>query len=116
MSIEQDLQNDRRLVEESVGLAARSKQFLKNVLNTGILTAATNLGKTIVDTAEHVAHGGNALTSAAIALDRWRLCENCEHIDRLTSQCHLCSCYMPGKVHVSQAYCPKGLWMPVTMS
>lgn len=41
--------------------------------------------------------------------NRLEICNSCPEL-RLTNQCAQCGCFMPAKVKLLHATCPKGLW------
>lgn len=54
----------------------------------------------------------NAYTEYAdetTAENRLKVCEECPHL-MVTKQCSECLCFMPAKVKLLHAVCPKGLW------
>ena len=43
------------------------------------------------------------------AAARFAKCVTCPNLQK--GWCDLCVCYMPAKVEVNNAFCPKGLWL-----
>ncbi len=44
------------------------------------------------------------------AIDRMKLCLQCEHFFKPTRQCKKCGCFMPIKVRLSGSSCPVKKW------
>lgn len=49
-----------------------------------------------------------------VADARYDECKACDDFQRLTRTCGICHCVMKVKVHLADAYCPKGVWGAVT--
>lgn len=45
-----------------------------------------------------------------IAVDRMKICLQCEHFFKPTKQCKKCGCFMPIKVRLRSHKCPVGKW------
>lgn len=50
---------------------------------------------------------------AAVAHERYDMCEQCPEFINLTKQCKKCGCFMPAKTKVPHAFCPLNKWGPV---
>ena len=50
------------------------------------------------------------IVGAAVADQRYAICQSCEDFLTLTKQCRLCLCLMPLKVKWDKAECPAGKW------
>ena len=44
------------------------------------------------------------------AVDRMKICLQCEHFLKLTKQCKKCGCFMIIKTRLPNATCPIGKW------
>jgi len=44
------------------------------------------------------------------AIDRMKMCLQCDHFFEPTRQCKKCNCFMPIKVRLVDASCPVGKW------
>jgi hypothetical protein len=44
------------------------------------------------------------------AIDRMKMCLQCEHFFKPTRQCKKCGCFMPIKVRLKGSSCPVGKW------
>ena len=44
------------------------------------------------------------------AIDRMKLCLQCDQFFKPTRQCKKCGCFMPLKVRMSEQKCPIGKW------
>jgi hypothetical protein len=42
--------------------------------------------------------------------ERAKICNECEHLNKLISQCRKCGCWMPAKTRLNWAECPIGKW------
>lgn len=49
--------------------------------------------------------------SLETAKNRYETCKQCDFFNSTTRQCKDCLCFMPGKVTLSFAKCPKGKWL-----
>ena len=45
-----------------------------------------------------------------IAVDRMKICLQCEHFFKATKQCKKCGCFMPIKVRLPGLHCPVDKW------
>jgi hypothetical protein len=43
-------------------------------------------------------------------LERAKICNECEHLNKVLSQCRKCGCWMPAKTRLNWAECPIGKW------
>lgn len=50
------------------------------------------------------------LTADELAVERIKVCEECEHFAHLARQCKLCWCFCDLKTKVAEAQCPAGKW------
>ena len=50
------------------------------------------------------------LASEEVSLDRLNICENCEHLIKISRQCGKCFCFVDGKTKLENADCPIGKW------
>jgi hypothetical protein len=48
--------------------------------------------------------------SEEFAAERMDICNGCEFLVKLTSQCKKCGCFMPLKTKLENAVCPIGKW------
>jgi hypothetical protein len=44
------------------------------------------------------------------AIERMKICIQCEHFWKFTKQCALCKCFMPVKVRLPGQVCPIKKW------
>jgi len=44
------------------------------------------------------------------AVDKMKICLQCEHFFKLTRQCKKCGCFMPAKVRMPGQKCPIDKW------
>ena len=44
------------------------------------------------------------------AVDKMKICLQCEHFFKPTKQCKKCGCFMPVKVRIPRLHCPVGKW------
>lgn len=44
------------------------------------------------------------------AVDRMKICLQCEHFLKITKQCKKCGCFMPIKTRMPQQKCPVDKW------
>lgn len=52
----------------------------------------------------------NLNVPAEVARQRLDICHACEEFRPVSRLCKVCHCFMPGKVHINMANCPKGKW------
>lgn len=50
------------------------------------------------------------LSSEELATERMKVCVECEHFARFSTQCRLCWCFLDLKTKVLNAECPAGHW------
>ena len=43
-------------------------------------------------------------------LERAKICNECEHLNKVLGQCRKCGCWMPAKTRLNWAECPIGKW------
>lgn len=58
-------------------------------------------------------NSGQSEVSDRIFLDRINICKNCEHFNRLLTQCRECGCFLYIKARWSTEECPLGRWKRV---
>lgn len=46
---------------------------------------------------------------------RYKICETCEHFEHHTKICKDCWCFMPAKVKIAIAECPKDKWSSINI-
>lgn len=55
------------------------------------------------------------LVSDDIQEHRLSICNDCEHLFKLTGQCKLCGCFTKAKTHIAQSSCPIKKWLPIVV-
>jgi uncharacterized Fe-S radical SAM superfamily protein PflX len=45
-----------------------------------------------------------------ISSNRLNICENCEHLIKITRQCSKCFCVVDAKARLRSSTCPEGKW------
>lgn len=51
------------------------------------------------------------LVSPEIKEKRWKICQDCNHLYRPTSNCKLCGCFMQIKTGLAGQKCPINKWL-----
>jgi hypothetical protein len=51
-----------------------------------------------------------ALPPTSESARRYAICKACPELLKLFRTCRACGCFMPGKVKLPQAKCPRGNW------
>ena len=54
--------------------------------------------------------GDKPVTKKMSAAERYKICEECEHLSSAFKVCEKCSCFMIVKVKLSWEKCPIGKW------
>lgn len=92
-------------IKDVGGVLRQSAAHAQGVTLKDVATAATTAAKAVVS--------DQPLVSEAERARRWTICLSCPLLTT-TQQCDKeqggCNCYMPGKVRLSSATCPKGRW------
>ena len=44
------------------------------------------------------------------AVDKMKICLQCDEFRKSTKQCKICNCFMPVKVRLPGQKCPEGKW------
>jgi len=50
------------------------------------------------------------MTDVKPAIERMKVCIECEHFRKPLKQCKLCGCFMPIKVRIPTMMCPINRW------
>ena len=45
-----------------------------------------------------------------VSEERLKICEECEHLEKLLYRCEKCGCFMKGKTLFMDSKCPLGKW------
>jgi hypothetical protein len=46
----------------------------------------------------------------SLALERLKICSDCDRVDRENMKCMACGCYLEAKIRSASSFCPLGKW------
>lgn len=64
----------------------------------------------VVKTVSESIVSGSLLAPKETIQHRSSLCETCESFNKTTHTCKMCGCFLPTKILLSKAQCPKKIW------
>lgn len=79
-------------------------------MNNNPIKMLFDLGNTGSDVVKNYIQNGEILSGDEKIDFRINVCYNCKCLDKETSRCSLCGCFMKVKVKLDAAKCPIGKW------